>query len=246
MEQYYKKYEQRYQAVYAAGADMWGYVPENEDLNKILAEWVERQNLTGRTVLETCCGEGGAGVILSKLGCKYRGVDIAPSALKTAERLLVPYENASVALVDLVEDELQGQYDAAFDAMGFHMLLTDCDRKAYLENVYRALKPGAPMLFFRESYRENEYEGEVNSYEHWLEIAGEDFVGSVKKYAKKGTEKVEVMIPRMPGRQRNERGYRKELEAAGFIVDDFQVECGWNGWRPFASIWVHKPDCGKV
>ena len=33
------------------------------------------------------------------------------------------------------------------------MLLTDQDRTAYLKNVYRVLKPGAPMLFFRESYK---------------------------------------------------------------------------------------------
>ncbi len=242
MSSYYKKYEQRYQTVYAAGADMWGYVPENEDLNKILSAWVAEQCLKGKTVLETCCGEGGAGVILSKLGCSYYGVDIAPSALKTAEKLLAPYETASVGLVDLVADRLTGQYDAAFDAMGFHMLLTDKDRKAFLENVCGALKPGAPMLFFRESYSPDAYSGTVDSYEQWMEIVGGGFDTPVKKYAKKGTEKVEVLIPRMPGRYKSEADYRAELENAGFVVDDFQVECGWNGIRPFASIWVHKPE----
>ena len=69
MEAYYKKYEQRYQAVYAAGADLWGYTPENEDLNYVLKEWVKEQQLVGKRVLELCCGEGSAGVILSKLGC---------------------------------------------------------------------------------------------------------------------------------------------------------------------------------
>lgn len=242
MEDYYKKYEQRYQAVYAAGGDMWGYTPDDEALNQVLNQWVTEQGLSGKTILEPCCGEGGAGVILAKLGCKYFGVDIAPSAIKTAQKLLEPYEHASAAVVDLVKDRISGQYDAAFDAMGFHMLLTDKDRTAYLENVYQALKPGAPMLFFRESYREDAYEGAVYSYEQWLEISGEDFQGAVQKYAKKESEKIPVMIPRMPGRMKSEAGYRKELTAAGFIVDDFQVECGWNGWRPFASIWVHKPE----
>lgn len=241
MTEYYKKYEARYQAVYAAGGDMWGYTPDDEALNYALTQWVEEKQLKGKSVLELCCGEGAAGVILAKLGCRYYGVDVAPSAIQTAKKLLKPYENAKVAVVDLVQDQITGQYDAAFDAMGFHMLLTDNDRKAYLDNVYQALKPGAPMIFFRESYREDAYEGEVTSYEQWLEISGEDFQGAVQKYAKKGKEKIPVMIPRMPGRMKSEEGYRKELTSAGFLVDDFQVECGWNGWRPFASIWVHKP-----
>lgn len=241
MEAYYKKYEQRYQAVYAAGADLWGYTPENEDLNYVLKEWVREQQLVGKRVLELCCGEGSAGVILSKLGCCYYGVDVSPSAIKTAEQQLAPYPDAKVAQLDLVTEQLQGQFDAVFDAMGFHMLLTDQDRTAYLKNVYRVLKPGAPMLFFRESYQEDGYEGDVSSYDQYIEILGGGYDKPVKKYAKKGNEKVEVMIPRMPGRHRSEAGYRKELTEAGFIVNDFQVECGWNGVRPFASIWVHKP-----
>ena len=238
MEQYYKKYEQRYQAVYAAGADMWGFVPWDTELNRFLEEWVDEYGLVGKTVLETCCGEGGAGVILSELRCRYHGFDLAPSALETAKKLLAPYENATVSRLDLARDLIPGQYDAALDAMGFHMLLTDTDRKAYLNNVYQALKPGAPMVLYNEAYRADAYRGTVESYEQWLEITGEDFVGSVKKYAKKGTEKVEVMIPRMPGRYRNEEDYRAEMEAAGFIVDRFREE---NPWR--ASIWMHKPSC---
>ena len=238
--EYYKKYEQRYQAVYAAGAEMWGYTPDNETLNEYISKWVCDHSLQGKRVLETCCGEGSAGVILSKLGCIYHGIDVAPSALETANRLLTPYESATVELLDLVKEPIQGQYDAAFDSMGFHMLLTDSDRAAYLRNVYQALKPGAPMLFFRESYNEDGYTGEVTSYQQYIDILGEDYNSPVRKYAKKGAEKVEVMIPRMPGRHQTEAGYRRELSEAGFVVDDFQVECGWNGKRPFASIWVHK------
>ena len=83
--------------------------------------------------------------------------------------------------------------------------------------------------------------GPVTSYEQYIDILGGGYDVPVKKYAKKSSEKVEVMIPRMPGRYKTEAGYRRELTEAGFIVDDFQVECGWNGWRPLASIWVHKP-----
>lgn len=239
--EYYKKYEQRYQAVYAAGADLWGYAPDNETLNEYLMKWVREQSLQGKCVLETCCGEGGAGVILSRLGCAYHGVDVAPSALETAKRLLSSYASATVELVDLVKEPIRGQYDAAFDSMGFHMLLTDADRAAYLQNVYQALKPGAPMLFFRESYSEDGYAGAVTSYEQYINILGGGYDTPVQKYAKKNGEKtVPVMVPRMPGRHQTEAGYRMELTEAGFVVDDFYVECGWNGVRPFASIWIHK------
>ncbi len=240
MGQYYEKYEQRYQAVYAAGADLWGYLPESEDLKTLLADWVRAQRLTDKTVLELCCGEGGAGVILSQLGCRYHGIDLAPSALETAKRLLSPYPGASVERLDLAAERIRGQFDAALDVMGFHMLLTDTDRAAYLNNVFQALRPGAPMLFYNEAYSENGYEGTVDSYAQWLEITGEDFISTVKKYAKKygpaGVEQVEVMIPRMPGRYRREVGYREELGNAGFIVDQFKAETSRR-----ASIWVHKP-----
>lgn len=238
--EYYKKYEQRYQAVYAAGADLWGYTPDNTDLKQILTDFVTAHDLSGKTVLELCCGEGSGGVILSELGCKYHGVDVAPSALETAKRQLAPYPEASVALADLTTDQIPGAFDAAFDSMGFHMLLTDQDRAAYLQNVYNALKPGAPFLLFRQSYSEHGYEGEVTSYEQYIDILGGGYDTPVKKYAKKGKEQVEVLIPRMPGRHQTEAGYRREFETAGFTVDDFQVECGWNGVRPFASIWLHK------
>ena len=36
MEKYYEKYEQRYKAVYAAGADQWGYTPDDATLNAVL------------------------------------------------------------------------------------------------------------------------------------------------------------------------------------------------------------------
>ena len=172
MEKYYEKYEQRYKAVYAAGADQWGYTPDDTTLNAVLRNWVSAHELQGKTVLELCCGEGGAGVILSKLGCGYHGIDLAPSALETAKRLLSPFPAASVERLDLATETIQGEYDAALDVMGFHMLLADQDRAAYLRNVYQALCPGAPMLFFNEAYSANGYEGTVDSYEQWLVVLG--------------------------------------------------------------------------
>ena len=130
MEKYYEKYEQRYKAVYAAGADQWGYTPDDATLNAVLRNWQDKSQtphvpfflrsyglwwkrsahaLQGKTVLELCCGEGGAGVILSRLGCGYHGIDLAPSALETAKRLLSPFPAASVERLDLATETIQGE-----------------------------------------------------------------------------------------------------------------------------------------
>ena len=239
MSRYYEKYEQRYQAVHAVGGN-WGFAPDNTDLIHVLTQWVHDNHLEGKRIIQFACGEGAAGKILTDLGCIYHGVDLAPSAVEKAKALLADVPNATVSRLDMVQDSIEGTYDAALDVMGFHILITDQDRRRYLNNVYQCLVPGGPMLFFRESYNEDGYTGEVVSYEQYIDILGEDYNTPVRKYAKKGAEQVEVMIPRMPGRHQTEAGYRRELSEAGFIVDDFQVECGWNGKRPFASIWVHK------
>lgn len=48
MEKYYAKYEQRYKAVYAAGADQWGYTPDDAILNAELETWVGTHSLCGK------------------------------------------------------------------------------------------------------------------------------------------------------------------------------------------------------
>ena len=74
---YYLAYEDRYRRVFEAGIELWGHSPDDETLVRTLAEWVEENDLAGKTVVEFACGEGAAGVILSKLGVRYRGFDIA-------------------------------------------------------------------------------------------------------------------------------------------------------------------------
>ena len=65
---YYLAYEERYQAVYASGATLWGHAVDDEILIKTLTDWVTQNNLQGKNVVEYACGEGSVGVILSKLG----------------------------------------------------------------------------------------------------------------------------------------------------------------------------------
>jgi len=58
------------------------------------------------------------------------------------------------------------KYDAALDMMGLYMLITDSDGKNYYKNAFSCLKSGAPMLFFREFYRESAYEGPVLFFDY--------------------------------------------------------------------------------
>ena len=64
----------------------------------------------------------------------------------------------------MVKNQIAGKYDGILDCQGLHMLVTDDDRRKYLENLYFALKDGASALFMRELYDENAFPGEKMCY----------------------------------------------------------------------------------
>ena len=242
-EPYYMAYEKRYQAVFSAGAKRWGHSPDDEVLYNTLRSWVEEYNLQGKRVVEYACGEGACGVILSELGCIYHGVDISPSAIEKCKELLKNNPKATVEVLDMVKERVNGEFDASLDCMGFHMLVTDNDRELYLKNVYSSLKGNAPMLFFRESYRRDEtYQGVVNSVEEWSEITGEDYQTPQLRQIRNGeTGKIkEVSIPLLPARAKNKDQYIAEFEKAGFIVDRFIEMCTSTAIAHSATVYVRK------
>ncbi len=240
--QYYEAYEGRYQAVQSVSRDLfWGHSPEDEELNGYLSDWVSRHDLRGKRVVEFCCGEGGSGAVLASLGCGYQGYDIAPSAIEKAKDTLKNFPDAKVEVRNLVTEALnENAFDAALDVMGFHMLVVDSDRKAYLSNMYHALKPGAPAFFFHQLYRREIYRGPVETFEDWKRISGSDYATPEEREI--GDTGRTVMIPLVPGRARMKDDYIEELQAAGFIVDSF-MEMGDNRKAPFScSFHVHKPE----
>ena len=238
---YYEAYEGRYQAVQSVSKDLfWGHSPEDEELIAHLSGWIEKHDLKGKKIVEFCCGEGGSGAVLASLGCIYQGYDIAPSAIEKAKDTLKGYPDAQAEVRDLVKTPLpENEFDAALDVMGFHMLVVDSDRKAYLANMLRTLKPGAPAFFFHQLYRREIYRGPVETFEDWKKISGSDY--SAPEEREIGRTGRTVMIPLVPGRARNKEDYIAELEEAGFIVDSF-MEMGENHKAPFScSFHVHKP-----
>ncbi|WDV47761.1 class I SAM-dependent methyltransferase [Clostridiaceae bacterium M8S5] len=237
---YYNNYEERYRILHQAGIESWGQSAEDEDLIFTLTKWVEKYNLVGKKVIEFACGEGACGLILSKLGCIYHGVDIAPSAIETTQQLLANYPNARVTLLDMVKETLEDKYDAALDVCGLHMLITDSDRAKYLTNVFSSLKDNSPMLFYNESYRDNAYMGTVKSIHDWYEVMNID--KSPKQRVIKIEEKdIEIAIPILQARPKNKELYIKEMVGVGFIVDEVIINT-YQDVQTSANIYVHKPN----
>lgn len=235
---YYLAYEDRYRKVYEAGGGIWGHTPDDELLNRTLAEWVTEYDLVGRHVIEFACGEGSSGVILSRLGCAYQGVDIAPSAISRASEALRRFPDAHVTRLDMVNERIGGEYDGALDCMGLHMLVLDSDRQRYLANVAASLKPGAPVLFFRESYREDAYSGEVATFEDWKRISGSDY--ETPQPREIGRTGIMVNLPLVPARAKNREDYIREMEAAGLAVDAL-IEMDLNWQCPYScTIFAHR------
>lgn len=241
-EPYYLAYEKRYRAVYSAGVERWGHSPDDKVLFDTLKRWVEENSLAGKRVIEYACGEGACGVILSDLGCIYHGVDISPSAVEKSRQTLAGFPNATVDVMDMVKERTNDKYDAALDCMGLHMLITDSDRSRYLKNAYDSLHEGAPMLFFRESYREDgAYDGVVSSINEWAQITGDDYNTPQLRQTKNADGTVaEVYIPLVPARAKDRNGYFSELQSAGFAVEVF-TEMDISSAIPFsATIFVRR------
>ena len=253
MEPYYLAYEHRYNAVHAAGVSRWGHADDDPGLVAALTDWVQANDLRGKRVVEFMCGEGASGVILSQLGCDYTGVDVSPAAVRAARESLSRHPNARAMVCDAAQSALRsalrsamrpavdGGFDGALDVMGLHMLVADPDRAQYLRNAFSCLKPGAPMLFFRESHRANAYEGPVASFEDWLALTGDDYATPQPRTAHGRDGEVEVLIALLPARARTLTGYAAELQATGFVVERAEAlpendECPLS-----AAIWARKP-----
>jgi len=238
---YYAAYEERYRKVYEAGGEFWGSLPEDASLRAELGAWVNANRLQGKRVMEFACGEGGSGVILCEAGCRYQGGDLAPSAVEKATKRVEAWKDARVRVMDMVREPLEeNSLDAALDVAGLHMLITDSHRADYLENVFHALKPGAPALFCRESYREDSYEGPVETLEAWAKRMDLDLTTPQKRPI--GPEGKMVEIPLLAARTKNMEGYRQEMEKAGFVVDAIIPVGGTPQIVYSVSVYVHKPE----
>lgn len=170
---------------------------------------------------------GHLAVPLARRGVRYVEVDLAPSALEKAR---LRFEQAGLSgltefiLADATDLGFlpQAGFGLAVDSKFLHMLVVDGDRERYLSGLRRALRPGA-WAMFNELYREDTYSGPNASFEQYMEVYCSDLSTVEERVAYNGDTPVTVRIPKIPGRFKDEAGYRSEMEQGGFEVVRFEV-----------------------
>ena len=222
MAEYYSAYDERYKKVRAGGAGLWGTSENDPFVTSTLEKWVNENALRKKSVLQCACGEGSDGIILSRLGCLYWGTDISVTAVNIARERLEEFSGARIFVMDMVKNGIAGKYDGIVDCQGLHMLVTDEDRRKYLENLYSATKNGASVIFIRALCDDDAFSGVVDSIEQWQSISGDDYE-TPEERSVRGTKKT-VMLPKIPARSKSREGYIKELEAVGFKIERFERE----------------------
>ena len=151
---YYTAYDKRYRSVYSQGAEYWTANPEElavveRDVCRFLSE---AKVQPGAQVIEFGCGEGFIGELVAGMGYSYTGVDIAESAITKARPRLARFgDRVHLFVADILALSTlsSASFDAGLDVSTVHMLVVDADRRRYLREARRLLKPDAPMLFCR-------------------------------------------------------------------------------------------------
>jgi ubiquinone/menaquinone biosynthesis C-methylase UbiE len=234
---YYTAYDKRYRAVYAQGVAHWTANPK--ELAAVEGEvrgFLSEANVQpGARVIEFGCGEGFVGALVAGMGCFYTGVDIAESAVEKARARLAQFgDRVQLHVADILNLSAfpSASFDAGLDVSSLHMLVVDADRQRYLREAHRLLKPGAPMLFCRESCRSDAPTEVVESYEQWLRLSRTDVDTPESREAWQDGHSVTVRLPRIASRARSLEQYRAEIESAGFLFGD----CLGNSRNGFLSF----------
>lgn len=104
-------------------------------------------DISGKRVVDLCCGEGWCSRLMARMGAKVRGLDIAPGmieaarTIEAAEPLGIDYAVADAAQMAEIETgslDLVACFLALMDAPGYERILSE---------VRRVLRPGGRFCF---------------------------------------------------------------------------------------------------
>jgi len=106
------------------------------------------RNLTGKTILDYCCGSGESAVIIAKKRPQFiEAFDISPSAVRLAERRMKINnvdQNVRVRKMSAYAMEYESNY---FDVIYGNAVLHHLDMQVAMNEIVRVLKPGGMAIF---------------------------------------------------------------------------------------------------
>lgn len=113
-----------------------------------LVELIESGKVKPCKTIDFGCGAGNYAIYLASVGFDVTGIDISPSAIKTAkENAKKKKVKCNFLVADVLGDldEVKQTFDFAYDWELLHHTYPE-KRKKYVENVYRILNPGGNYL----------------------------------------------------------------------------------------------------
>ncbi len=113
-----------------------------------LVELIESGKVKPCKTIDFGCGAGNYAIYLASVGFDVTGIDISPSAIKTAkENAKKKRVKCNFLVADVLGDldEVKQTFDFAYDWELLHHTYPE-KRKKYVENVYRILNPGGIYL----------------------------------------------------------------------------------------------------
>ena len=106
-----------------------------EGCHELISEAVERELPWGCSILEIGCGAGQGAAWLQRAGFNVTGIDIAPAAIKRAQRDFGTSDGPEFVVADVTgQDPLGRTFDAIIDSGCLHRILPEL-RPAYVRNV---------------------------------------------------------------------------------------------------------------
>jgi ubiquinone/menaquinone biosynthesis C-methylase UbiE len=225
---YFKLYEDRFRRLKEQGVEDWIAEPaENTGVIASVDEFLKNAGChpSHTSIIEFGCGQGHLAANLLSSGYRYLGIDISESAIRNARKKAGEKGEKAFLLANTTDlpQIPDGSFNIAIDNQCWHMLVTDRDRASFLSEAKRILKSNG-KAFFRENVQPEEFTAQIASFKEFVEtVYGDD--AELHDYPAyiDGKQKI-IRLPRIPARANNERGYRKELQNAGFVVDQFRVE----------------------